>query len=54
MEPYSDACLRCGAPVSLSSRFLSENPIEVPGKGSLCPSCYRELSLEEYNSLFKS
>jgi len=53
MEPAADACLRCGAPIGLITRVLGEIPVEVPHKGALCPSCYRDLSPEEYNSYFK-
>ncbi|MDN5344136.1 MAG: hypothetical protein PWQ18_247 [Clostridia bacterium] len=52
--PAADACLRCGASLSLMERLGLENSIEIPGKGSLCPSCYRELSADEYAAYFKS
>ncbi|MGB9662700.1 MAG: hypothetical protein ACPL5F_11935 [Moorellaceae bacterium] len=54
MEPPADACLRCGASISLMARILGETPVEIPQKGALCPTCYRELSPEEYYSYFKS
>jgi len=54
MPAVSDACLRCGVSLSFIERFGLENAIEVPGKGAICPSCYRELSNEEYASYFKA
>ncbi|GEA14704.1 MULTISPECIES: hypothetical protein [Neomoorella] len=54
MPAASDACLRCGASLSFMERFGLENAVEVPGKGALCPSCYRELSADEYNRYFKA
>ncbi|NLW08019.1 MAG: hypothetical protein GX039_08630 [Clostridia bacterium] len=54
MSESSDACLRCGASLSFIERFGLENAVDVPGRGSLCPNCYRELSLEEYDSYFKA
>ncbi|WP_258360806.1 hypothetical protein [Moorella sulfitireducens (nom. illeg.)] len=54
MPAASDACLRCGASLSLMERFGLENAVEVPGKGALCPTCYRELSVEEYDRYFKA
>lgn len=53
MPITSDACLRCGASLSLIERLGLENAVEVPGKGSICPGCYRDLSHQEYNSFFK-
>ncbi|MGI9861403.1 hypothetical protein SDD30_08470 [Moorella naiadis] len=54
MAASGDACLRCGASLSLIERLSLENAIDVPGKGSLCPNCYRELSPDEYSLYFKS
>ncbi|AKX93052.1 hypothetical protein [Neomoorella thermoacetica] len=54
MVATGDACLRCGASLSLMERLSLEDAVEVPGMGSLCPNCYRELSAEEYARYFKS
>jgi hypothetical protein len=54
MPAASDACLRCGASLSLMERLGLESAIEIPGQGALCPHCYQELSTEEYSRYFKS
>lgn len=41
MVATGDACLRCGASLSLMERLSLEDAVEVPGMGSLCPNCYR-------------
>lgn len=53
MEQETDVCLRCGQPLGLVETVLEEEPVPVPGKGELCPRCYRSLSEEETHLYFK-
>lgn len=49
--PYNtdpDTCIRCGQSLRLSEIMADIPPVAIPGRGELCPMCYRELSPEEY------
>lgn len=47
-----DSCLRCGRSLSLVEEVLEGQPVLVPGRGELCPECYRSLTPEEYRHYF--
>jgi hypothetical protein len=47
-----DSCLRCGRSLGLVEDVLEGNPVLVPGRGELCPECYRSLTPEEYRHYF--
>ncbi|WP_227762371.1 hypothetical protein [Zhaonella formicivorans] len=41
-------CLRCKQSLGLLERITEDlTGVSVPGKGELCPNCYRNLSDEE-------
>ncbi|MGB9921117.1 MAG: hypothetical protein ACPLPT_10445 [Moorellales bacterium] len=47
-----DSCLRCGRSLGMVEDLLEGNPVIVPGRGELCPECYRSLTPEEYRHYF--
>lgn len=53
MERETDSCLRCGQSLGLVEHVLEADPVPVPGRGDLCPQCYRDLSAEEYRRYFE-
>ena len=50
MDRESDTCLNCGLPLGLLA--LDEEPVEIPGKGTLCPHCYNSLTREQIRNYF--
>ncbi|MDS1030573.1 hypothetical protein RDV78_08845 [Bacillota bacterium LX-D] len=53
MELENDRCLKCGQSISFMERIWEDLPtVSIPGKGELCPVCYRSLTAEEEQSYF--
>lgn len=46
-------CLHCGQSLNLLERISEDlTSVHVPGKGEICPNCYRALNEEGKASLF--
>ncbi len=45
-------CLNCGQNLRLMERILETDPVVVPGKGELCPECYRNLPPGQHQMYF--
>lgn len=52
MAAETDGCLKCSHPLGLLESVLETDPVPVPGKGELCPECYRNLTWEEHSRYF--